>query len=171
MVNLTKLTRLSINQSIFSKMGNITIKMLAKELNLSTAAVSKALRDSHEISERTKTRVLELAAALNYVPHPYAGSLREKKSNTIAVVIPEVADSFFSLALNGIEAVAIANGYHALIYLTHEHFEREKTIGTILFKDLMWSKVLVFMVTDMMTPSTLPDSRSFRMVFSRSKCS
>jgi hypothetical protein len=41
MVNLTKLTRLSINQSIFSKMGNITIKMLAKELNLSTAAVSK----------------------------------------------------------------------------------------------------------------------------------
>ncbi|SHE44578.1 LacI family DNA-binding transcriptional regulator [Pedobacter caeni] len=118
-------------------MGNITIKMLAKELNLSTAAVSKALRDSHEISERTKTRVLELAAALNYVPHPYAGSLREKKSNTIAVVIPEVADSFFSLALNGIEAVAIENGYHALIYLTHERFEREKTI----LKDLESGRV------------------------------
>lgn len=118
-------------------MGNITIKMLAKELNLSTAAVSKALRDSHEISEGTKKRVLELAAALNYVPHPYAGSLREKKSNTIAVVIPEVADSFFSLALNGIEAVAIANGYHALIYLTHESFEREKTI----LKDLESGRV------------------------------
>lgn len=118
-------------------MGNITIKMLAKELNLSTAAVSKALRDSHEISESTKQRVLELAAALNYVPHPYAGSLREKKSNTIAVVIPEVADSFFSLALNGIEAVAIEKGYHALIYLTHENFEREKTI----LKDLESGRV------------------------------
>ena len=132
MINLTKLTKPPL-----VKMGNITIKMLAKELNLSTAAVSKALRDSHEISERTKTRVLELAAALNYVPHPYAGSLREKKSNTIAVVIPEVADSFFSLALNGIESVAIENGYHALIYLTHERFEREKTI----LKDLESGRV------------------------------
>ena len=105
-------------------MGNVTIKMLAERLNLSTAAVSKALRDSHEISPTTKQRVLDLAAVLNYVPHPYAGSLREKRSKTIAVVIPEVADSFFSLALNGIEAIAIEKGYHALIYLTHENKER-----------------------------------------------
>jgi LacI family transcriptional regulator len=118
-------------------MGSITIKMLAKQLNLSTAAVSKALRDSHEISEITKQRVLDLAAVLNYVPHPYAGSLRERKSKTIAVIIPEVADSFFSLALNGIEAVAIEKGYHALIYLTHENFEREKEI----LKDLESGRV------------------------------
>jgi LacI family transcriptional regulator len=118
-------------------MGNITIKMLAKQLNLSTAAVSKALRDSHEISPTTKQRVLDLAAVLKYVPHPYAGSLREKRSKTIAVVIPEVADSFFSLALNGIEAVAIEKGYHALIYLTHENQEREKEI----LKDLESGRV------------------------------
>ena len=118
-------------------MGSVTIKMLAQQLNLSTAAVSKALRDSHEISPVTKQRVLDLAASLNYVPHPYAGSLRERKSKTIAVVIPEVADSFFSLALNGIEAVAIEKGYHALIYLTHESFEREETI----LKDLESGRV------------------------------
>lgn len=111
--------------------------MLAKQLNLSTAAVSKALRDSHEISPTTKQRVLDLAAILNYIPHPYAGSLREKKSRTIAVVIPEVADSFFSLALNGIEAVAIEKGYHALIYLTHENQEREREI----LKDLESGRV------------------------------
>jgi LacI family transcriptional regulator len=118
-------------------MGNITIKMLAKELNLSTAAVSKALGDSHEISITTKKRVLDMAKALNYVPHPYAGSLRKRKSNTIAVVLPEVTDSFFSLALNGIDAVAIEKGYHALIYLTHESFEREKAI----LKDLESGRV------------------------------
>ncbi|MNJ87282.1 Catabolite control protein A [compost metagenome] len=118
-------------------MGVVTIKMLAKELNLSTAAVSKALRDSHEISTATKQRVLDLAASLHYVPHPYAGSLREKRSKTIAVVIPEVADSFFSLALNGIEAVAIEKGYHALIYLTHENQEREIEI----LKDLESGRV------------------------------
>ena len=109
-------------------MPTVTIKMLAKELNLSTAAISKALRDSHEISSHTKERVLALAKEWNYTPHPYAGSLRRKKSKTIAVVIPEVADSFFSLALNGIEAVALEKGYHALIYLTHEKLAREQAI-------------------------------------------
>lgn len=118
-------------------MGNITIRMLATELKLSTAAISKALRDSHEISSLTKQRVQALANKLNYVPHPYAGSLRKKKSKTIAVVIPEVADSFFSLALNGIEAVAIEKGYHALIYLTHEKIDREKAI----LKDLQSGRV------------------------------
>lgn len=107
-------------------MANITIKRLAQELNLSIGTVSKALRDSHEISIETKRKVRELAAKLNYVPNPYASSLRKRKSKTIAVVIPEVADSFFSLAINGIEAVAQEKGYHVLIYLTHESFEREK---------------------------------------------
>lgn len=109
-------------------MDNITLKMLAKELNLSTAAISKALRDSHEISMETKQRVQELATRLNYIPNAYAGSLRRKKSKTIAVVLPEVADSFFSLAINGIEAVAEEKGYHVLIYLTHENFCREQAI-------------------------------------------
>jgi LacI family transcriptional regulator len=109
-------------------MDNITIKMLAKELNLSTAAISKALRDSHEISIPTKQRVQELASRLNYIPNAYAGSLRRRKSKTIAVVLPEVADSFFSQAINGIEAIAEEKGYHVLIYLTHENFSREEAI-------------------------------------------
>ena len=109
-------------------MDNITLKMLAKELNLSTAAISKALRDSHEISTHTKQRVQELASRLNYIPNAYAGSLRRRKSKTIAVVLPEVADSFFSLAINGIEAIAEQKGYHVLIYLTHENFSREQAI-------------------------------------------
>jgi LacI family transcriptional regulator len=109
-------------------MDNITIKMLAKELNLSTAAISKALSDSHEISIHTKQRVQELANKLNYIPNAYAGSLRRRTSKTIAVVLPEVADSFFSLAINGIEAIAEQKGYHVLIYLTHENFSREQAI-------------------------------------------
>lgn len=109
-------------------MRNVTIKTLAKQLNVSVATVSKALKDSYEIGTATKQRVMELAAKLNYVPNPYAGSLRRQKSKTIAIVLPEVADSFFSLAINGIEAVAQEKGYHVLIYLTHESFEKEKAI-------------------------------------------
>jgi LacI family transcriptional regulator len=109
-------------------MKNINIKELAGKLNLSVSTVSKALNDSYEISDKTKKRVLETATTLNYIPNPYASSLRGRKSKNIAVVIPEVADSFFSLAINGIESVAKEKGYHVLIYLTHESFENEKTI-------------------------------------------
>ena len=109
-------------------MPTVTIKSLARELGLSIATVSKALNDSHEISRETKDRVLQMARHLNYAPNPYASSLRKRSSKTIAVVIPEVADSFFAQAINGIESVAMEKGYHVLIYLTHENFEREKSI-------------------------------------------
>jgi len=109
-------------------MATVNLKKLAGELNLSVSTVSKALMNSHEISAETKERVLLLAKQLNYVPNPYASSLRRKTSKTIAVVIPEVADSFFSIAINGIEAVAQDKGYHVLIYLTHESCLKEKAI-------------------------------------------
>lgn len=107
---------------------SVKIKDLARQLNLSVATISKALKDSHEISPETKQRVFELAKKLNYTPNPYASSLRKRGSKTIAVVLPEVADSFFSLAINGIESVAHDKGYHVLIYLTHESFDREESI-------------------------------------------
>ncbi len=109
-------------------MGEINIRTLAKELGLSISTISKALQDSHEISADTKQKVMALARLHNYTPNPYASSLRRKKSNTIAVVIPEVADSYFSQAINGIETVAMEKGYHVIIYLTHESFERETSI-------------------------------------------
>lgn len=102
--------------------------MLAKELGLSVSTISKAIRDSHEISNETKQRVNALVEKLNYVPNPYASSLGSRRSKTIGVVIPEVVDSFFAKAINGIESIAQEKGYHVLIYLSHESFEREKKI-------------------------------------------
>ena len=109
-------------------MSEVNIRQLAKELNLSIGTVSKALRNSHEISAQTKEKVFSLAKELNYIPNPYASSLRRKKSNTIGIVVPEIADSFFSHAIKGIESVAQGKGYHALVYLTEENFLREKSI-------------------------------------------
>jgi len=106
-------------------MGEINIKKLALELHLSAATVSRALRDSHEISSETKARVLEMAQKLNYEPNPFASSLRRQKSKTIAVIVPEIANNFFSLAINGIEEVARERDYHVLIYQTHESSQIE----------------------------------------------
>lgn len=109
-------------------MATIGMKELAKQLNLSTATISKALRDSYDISDETKHRVLKLAEKLNYIPNAHASSLRGKKSKTLAMVIPEVADSYFAQAINGVEAIAQAAGFHVLVYLTHEQYEKEKSI-------------------------------------------
>lgn len=113
-------------------MGEINIKQLASELNLSAATVSRALRDSHEISAETKARVMEMAKKLNYEPNPFASSLRQQKSKTIAVIVPEVANNFFSLAIKGIEEVARAKDHHVLIYQTHESGEIESSFMTRL---------------------------------------
>ena len=109
-------------------MSQTTIQALAKELNLSISTVSKALNDSHEISPETKERVLQMARLLHYKPNPYASSLRHKKSSTIAVVIPDIADGFFSQAIRGIEEIARYKGYHVLIYLTYESVAKEKQV-------------------------------------------
>ena len=109
-------------------MSSVNLKKLADELKVSVSTVSRALRDSHEISSETKQKVLSLAAKLNYQPNPYASSLRNQKSLTIAVVVPEIANNFFSLAINGIEEIAYLNGYHVLIYLTHDDYNKEVSI-------------------------------------------
>jgi LacI family transcriptional regulator len=108
-----------------TKNNKVNMKTLAKVLNVSIATISKALRDSHDIGDETKLRVIETAKLLHYVPNPYASSLRKRSSNTIAIIIPEIADSFFSQAINGIESIVDLEKYHALIYLTHDSYERE----------------------------------------------
>ena len=106
-------------------MDHVNLKKLAEQLDLSISTVSKAFRNSYDISEPTKNRILALARELNYQPNPLASSLRTQKSKTIAVIIPEIANNFFSLAINGIESVAQQQGYHVLIYLTHEDYAKE----------------------------------------------
>jgi len=106
-------------------MESVNIKKLAQILNLSISAVSKALRDSHDISKETKEKVIALARELNYQPNPYASSLRKHKSKTIAVIIPEIANNYFALAINGIESIAQEKNYHVLIYLTHDDVKKE----------------------------------------------
>ena len=113
-------------------MDNINLKRLAEELNLSVSTVSRALRDSHEIGQETKDRVKALAVKLGFQPNPHASSLRQSKSKTIAVVIPEIENNFFSQVMNGVEGVAQKKGYHVLIYLTHEDQAREKDILQLL---------------------------------------
>jgi len=113
-------------------MNTVNLKQLAKELNVSVSTVSRALRDSWEISTPTKKRVFDLAKKMNFQPNPYASSLRKQRSRTIAIVIPEIANNFFALAIKGIETVAREKGYHVLIYFTNEKESEEVSIASNL---------------------------------------
>jgi LacI family transcriptional regulator len=103
----------------------ITIKDIAKALGLSTSTVSRALRGSYEISAETKKLVVEYAEQFNYRPNPIALSLKERRSRSIGVVVCEIANNFFSQAINGIESVAYNRGYHVIISQSHESCDRE----------------------------------------------
>ena len=105
---------------------NATIKDIAKALNFSTSTVSRALRGSYEISDETKRIVLAYAEEINYRPNPVALSLKERRSRAIGVVVSEIANTFFSEAINGIESIAYNRGYHVIITQSHESEEREK---------------------------------------------
>lgn len=104
----------------------ITIKDIAKALGLSTSTVSRALTDRYEISAETKKLVLEYAEKIGYQPNPIAQSLKERRSHSIGVVVCEVANNYFSQAINGIESIAYNRGYHVIISQTHESFDREQ---------------------------------------------
>ncbi len=110
------------------KFEAVTIKDIAKALGLSTSTVSRALRDSYEISPETKKLVLEYAEKINYSPNPIALSLKERKSRSIGVIVCEIANSFFSPVINGIESVAYNNGYNVIIAQSRESFDRESMI-------------------------------------------
>lgn len=103
-----------------------TLKDIAKALGLSTSTVSRALRDTHEISPETKKLVLDYAQKINYRPNPIALSLKERRSKSIGVSLSEVANQYFAQVVNGIESIAYDRGYHVIITQTHEFYAREK---------------------------------------------
>ncbi len=107
------------------KSKKIDIVELAKILNLSKSTVSRAFTNSDEINSKTKEKILKKAEELNYQPNIYASNLRERKSKTIAVIMPELANNFFSQAVKGIEKIARSKKYHTLIYVTDSDGDRE----------------------------------------------
>lgn len=102
-----------------------TLKQIAKELGVSVSTVSKALNGSPEISEPTKQRVQEYAKLKNYKPNVIGLSLKNRKTKTIGVIIPNILNSFFAKVFSGIEKVADEKGYKIITCISNESLEKE----------------------------------------------
>jgi LacI family transcriptional regulator len=103
----------------------VTLKQIAKELDVSISTVSKSLRDSPEISEDTRLKVQAFAKLYNYKPNLIALSLKNRKTKTIGIIIPEIVHHFFATVISGIEQIANERGYNVIVTLSDESFDKE----------------------------------------------
>jgi LacI family transcriptional regulator len=103
----------------------VTLKQIAKELDVSISTVSKSLRNSPEIGEETRIKIQAFAKFYNYKPNNIALSLKNRKTKTIGIIIPEIVHHFFSTVINGIEHVANDHGYSVVVCLSDDSFDKE----------------------------------------------
>jgi len=102
-----------------------SLKDLAKELGVSIATVSRALRNSPEIGQEMQKKVKELAKRMNYRPNPFAQSLRKEAPRVIGVVVPNLVTHYYAAVLDGIEQEARRAGYSVISTNTHEDSQTE----------------------------------------------
>ncbi|MEP3379606.1 MAG: LacI family DNA-binding transcriptional regulator, partial [Maribacter dokdonensis] len=103
----------------------ITLKDIARELDVSISTVSKALKNSKEISKETKDKIKAFAKFYNYRPNNIALSLKNKRTKNIGVVIPDIVHHFFTTVFRGIEKYANAMGYNVIVCISDESYDKE----------------------------------------------
>ncbi len=124
-------------------MTKITLKDLARILDLSESTVSRALHDHPRISKATKKRVQELAEQLDYIPNQIALNLLQKRTNTIGVIVPRIRYHLYATAISGMEKEAEKEGFNIIICQSAESFEREQAI----IQELMHTRIAGFIVS------------------------
>lgn len=112
--------------------SKVTIHDIAKELNIDSSTVSRALSDNPRVTKKTKERILEKANEMGYQRNLLASSLRNNKTNTIGVIVPRISRHFFSSAIAGIEETAYEAGYNVIICQSLEQLNREQKIANTL---------------------------------------
>ncbi|HEV2832923.1 MAG TPA: LacI family DNA-binding transcriptional regulator [Hanamia sp.] len=111
-----------------------TLKDIARKLNMSISTVSKALNNDISISTLTKERVQQQAREWNYVPNESARNFKLNKSSTLGLIIPDLLDPFYVLAINGIEEIASKENYNLILTQSHEDIIKEENIVNIMIR-------------------------------------
>ncbi len=121
--NLERIKSNSVKNSDLKK--NVTLKQIAKELEVSVSTVSKALRDNEEIGLETRQKIQAFAKLYNYKPNSIALNLRNKSTKSIAIIIPQIVNHFFTKVIQGIEEEANRRNYNVIIAVSNDSFDKE----------------------------------------------
>jgi LacI family transcriptional regulator len=111
----------------------VTIYDIAQKLALSSATVSRGLKDNPAINKHTRKKIQEAARELGYRHNNFASSLRNQKTNTIGVIVHELNSNFITSVLAGIEKVTTEAGYDLIIAHSSESYEKEAANALNLF--------------------------------------
>jgi LacI family transcriptional regulator len=104
----------------------VTIRQVAELAGVSAMTVSRVINESPRVSDDTRKRVEAAIAHLGYVPNRLARGLIRKKTGAIGLIVPDVANPFFTLVVRGAEEVAWRAGYHVILCNTQGDLERER---------------------------------------------
>ena len=116
----------------------ITMKDIARELGVSVATVSRALKNSPRISKDKREMIQTYAREHNFIPNIIGSALRHSKATPIkliGVIVPEFIHYYFASVLTGIEEEARARGYRIMVALSDEKYEREVRICDDFYKN------------------------------------
>ncbi|HPN33063.1 MAG TPA: LacI family DNA-binding transcriptional regulator [bacterium] len=124
---------MSMNPSAMKSRTNVTIKDIARKLQLHHTTVSRALRDHPDVKEETRRLILATAQEMNYHPNTFAANLRNQKSNVIGVIVPELSHDFFSSIVSEVTNEADRHGYSVMICQSNESVDQEnKNISALI---------------------------------------
>lgn len=114
-----------------------TIYDLAREVGVSPATVSRALSGGSRVKEETKRKIIAVAEKLNYTPNYLARGLKKKRTDTIALVISDVTNPFFTSLARGVEDTASRHGFNTIFCNTDEDPEKERSYLDLMFRKMI----------------------------------
>jgi LacI family transcriptional regulator len=112
---------------------DLTIYDIAQKLSLSSATVSRGLRDHAAINKNTRKKIQQTAREMGYRHNTFASNLRKQKTNTIGVIVHELNSTFITSVLAGIEKVTAEAGFDLLIAHSSESYKKEVANALNLF--------------------------------------
>lgn len=110
-----------------------TIKDIARTLNISISTVSRAMRDTYDVSPETRKKVLDLARDLNYKPNYNATALAKGSTHNIGIVLPFITNYYFSTVITGVQEAAHSAGFNIILFITNDSPETELSVIKNLF--------------------------------------
>lgn len=122
----------NVNRYMEGEMSQSTIQDVAKAAGVSVATVSRVLNDSPSVSGKTRDTVLEVIRKLGYQPNLLGRNLRRTQTKLVLVLLPSIANQFYSKVVKGIEDVAHKNGYNIMLCNTDSDRNREKVYIALL---------------------------------------
>ena len=135
-----------------------TIHDIARELNISASTVSRALQNNPRISLKTREKIISLANSVGYRPNTMASNLRNKRSNTIGIVVPLINRYFFSAVISGVEEVAFKAGYTVVISQSNDLANKEISI----VHSMLANRVDGLIISIAMEPTNYEHLKTFR---------